>query len=81
MADDFDGQASNLVRAAHQSARKLVALVTRHFPGFRDSCVYQGEQVFLYKRYDREERYDTLRGLLLLLFCLLFLKKKLTTSF
>jgi hypothetical protein len=50
LADDFDGQASNLVRAANQSARKLVALVTRHFPGFRDSCVYHGEQVFLYKR-------------------------------
>ena len=51
MLEDFDGQASNLVRAANHSARKLVTIITRHFPGFRDSCVYQGKQVFLYKRY------------------------------
>lgn len=33
-----------------KSAVKLVALVTSHFPGFRDHTVYKGHQIFLYKR-------------------------------
>ncbi|GAV58711.1 DUF2419 domain-containing protein, partial [Cephalotus follicularis] len=47
---DFEGKASNLVESCGKSAVKLVALVTRHFPGFRDHSVYKGHQVFLYKR-------------------------------
>ncbi|PRQ48161.1 uncharacterized protein LOC133721724 [Rosa rugosa] len=46
----FDGKASNLVESCGKSAVKLVAMVTRHFPGFRDHSVYKGHQVFLYKR-------------------------------
>lgn len=46
----FDGKASNLVESCGKSAVKLVALVTCHFPGFRDHSVYKGHQVFLYKR-------------------------------
>ncbi|KAE7999708.1 hypothetical protein FH972_004113 [Carpinus fangiana] len=46
----FDGKASNLVKSCGKSAVKLVALVTRHFPGFRDHSLYKGHQVFLYKR-------------------------------
>ncbi|CAK9144041.1 unnamed protein product [Ilex paraguariensis] len=46
----FDGKASNLVESCSKSAVKLVALITRHFPGFRDHTVYKGHQVFLYKR-------------------------------
>ncbi|CAL2267520.1 unnamed protein product [Prunus armeniaca] len=46
----FDGKASNLVESCGKSAVKLVALVTRHFPGFRDHSIYKGHQVFLYKR-------------------------------
>ncbi|CAI8588966.1 unnamed protein product [Vicia faba] len=46
----FDGKASNLVEQAGKSAVNLVALVARHFPGFRDHSVYKGRQVFLYKR-------------------------------
>lgn len=46
----FDGTAANLVRAARGSAERLVALVTAHFPGFRDEAVCRGEQVFFYKR-------------------------------
>ena len=46
----FDGQAANLVRAAHQSAVRLVQLVTAWFPGFRDHSVYQGAQAVFYKR-------------------------------
>ncbi|XP_024017687.1 queuosine salvage protein [Morus notabilis] len=46
----FDGKASNLVESCAKSAAKLVALVTRHFPGFRDHSLYKGHQIFLYKR-------------------------------
>lgn len=46
----FNGKASNIVESAEKSAVKLVTLVTRHFPGFRDHTVYKGRQVFLYKR-------------------------------
>lgn len=46
----FDGKASNLVKSCGKSALELVALVTRHFPGFRDHTLYKGHQVFLYKR-------------------------------
>ncbi|KAL6993836.1 hypothetical protein U1Q18_011949 [Sarracenia purpurea var. burkii] len=47
---NFDGEAANLVESCGKSAVKLVTLVTRHFPGFRDHSVYKGHQVFLYKR-------------------------------
>ncbi|CAL5370982.1 unnamed protein product [Camellia sinensis] len=47
---NFEGKASNLVDSCGKSAVKLVTLVTRHFPGFRDHSVYKGHQVFLYKR-------------------------------
>lgn len=46
----FEGKASKLVESCGKSAANLVALVTRHFPGFRDHSVYKGHQVFLYKR-------------------------------
>ncbi|KAL9327600.1 hypothetical protein ACSQ67_002603 [Phaseolus vulgaris] len=47
---NFEGKASNLVQSCGKSAVNLVALVARHFPGFRDHTVYKGRQVFLYKR-------------------------------
>ncbi|XP_014519503.2 queuosine salvage protein [Vigna radiata var. radiata] len=47
---NFEGKASNLVQCCGKSAVNLVALVARHFPGFRDHTVYKGRQVFLYKR-------------------------------
>ncbi|XP_057960320.1 uncharacterized protein LOC131152469 isoform X2 [Malania oleifera] len=50
LEQSFDGKASNLVKSCDKSAVKLVALITRHFPGFRDHSVYKGHQVFLYKR-------------------------------
>jgi hypothetical protein len=46
----FGGRASNLVLAAKQSAVQLVSLLAANFPGFRDHAVYQGQQVFFYKR-------------------------------
>eukprot|EP00271_Cylindrocystis_brebissonii_P019536 TRINITY_DN5965_c0_g1_i1.p1 TRINITY_DN5965_c0_g1~~TRINITY_DN5965_c0_g1_i1.p1 ORF type:complete len:274 (-),score=28.90 TRINITY_DN5965_c0_g1_i1:212-1033(-) len=47
---EFRGSAVNLVKAANGSAARLVYLLTAHFPGFRDHCIYKGRQVFLYKR-------------------------------
>ncbi|KAH7296371.1 hypothetical protein KP509_26G021400 [Ceratopteris richardii] len=46
----FKGKAVNLVEAANGSALALVSLVARHFPGFQDHCIFQGRQVFIYKR-------------------------------
>jgi hypothetical protein len=46
----FEGKAMNVVRAAENSATKLVDLVVESFPGFRDHAVYKGRQVFFYKR-------------------------------
>lgn len=46
----FGGKASNIVDSCGKSALKLVAVITQHFPGFRDHSLYKGHQVFLYKR-------------------------------
>lgn len=46
----FKGKASNIVESCGKSAVKLVAVITQHFPGFRDHSLYKGHQVFLYKR-------------------------------
>lgn len=46
----FGGKAVNIVEASGKSAVSLVAIIARHFPGFRDHSVYKGHQVFLYKR-------------------------------
>ncbi|XP_072992525.1 uncharacterized protein [Typha latifolia] len=46
----FEGEAANLVKSCGNSAVSLVALIARHFPGFRDHSLYKGHQVFLYKR-------------------------------
>jgi hypothetical protein len=46
----YDGSAATMVRAAGGDAARLVELLTATFPAFRDSAVYRGRQVFLYKR-------------------------------
>ncbi|KAF8404902.1 hypothetical protein HHK36_009797 [Tetracentron sinense] len=46
----FGGKAANIVESCGKSAANLVALIARHFPGFRDHSIYKGHQVFLYKR-------------------------------
>lgn len=46
----FDGHAANMVRAAGRDAGRLVELITSTFPAFRDTTVYRGRQIFLYKR-------------------------------
>jgi hypothetical protein len=46
----YHGLAANVVRAAGGSTARLAALVAAAFPGFRDGAVYDGRQVFFYKR-------------------------------
>ena len=48
--DAFEGRADCLIKAAANSVIKLMAMLTAHFPGFRDHAVYNGEQIFLLKR-------------------------------
>ena len=50
LQEEFDGLAANLVRRANGSAQRLIHLITSYFPGFRDESVYNGKQVFFYKR-------------------------------
>jgi hypothetical protein len=52
LLEHFDGQCANMVRAAGKKASTLIALVSQHFPGFRDHAIdpHSGEQVFFYKR-------------------------------
>lgn len=46
----FDGLAANVVRAAKGSCVSLVQLLLSHFPGFRDTVMYRGRLIHLYKR-------------------------------
>ncbi|EFA79518.1 UPF0553 family protein [Heterostelium album PN500] len=50
LIEHFNGSIRELILSAKNSASKLVDIVTRYFWGFRDSTVYKGRQVFLYKR-------------------------------
>jgi hypothetical protein len=50
LAEEFEGETSNLIKMANKSAVRLVSLVTRYFPGFRDASVYNGRLVHFYKR-------------------------------
>jgi hypothetical protein len=50
LLNEFEGLAANLVLAAKGSAVQLVRLVLMYFPGFRDTTVYQGTLLHLYKR-------------------------------
>ena len=45
LLEHFKSSASKLVEAAGGSAKKLVDLITAHFPGFRDHAIYKGQQV------------------------------------
>jgi hypothetical protein len=46
----YEGSAMALIRASDNSAPKLVQLIVRTFPGFRDEAVWRGRWVALYKR-------------------------------
>eukprot|EP00890_Picochlorum_soloecismus_P000921 jgi/Picsp_1/182/NSC_00182-R1_upf0553 family protein len=45
-----EGSMMVLVEKAESSAVKLVEMITRLFPGFRDHAVYRGRQIFFLKR-------------------------------
>ena len=50
LLDDFGGLAQNLVQKADRSAARLVQLLLRYLPGFRDTSIYRGVYVHFYKR-------------------------------
>ena len=50
LCTSFGGLAANMVQAANCSAVQLVKLILMHFSGFRDTTVYKGALVHLYKR-------------------------------
>ncbi len=50
LLDTYQGQATNLVAAAQGSAPKLVGLLVRDFPNFRDEATYHDRPVAFYKR-------------------------------
>lgn len=47
---NFNGSAAEFIRSAAGSASSLVSIITATLPGFRDHAIYQGHQIFLYKR-------------------------------
>lgn len=47
---EFSGLAVNMVKRAAGSAVTFVKLLLMHFPGFRDTAIYQGRLVHFYKR-------------------------------
>ena len=50
LMNTFHGSATNLIATANKSAPKLADLVMNHFPGFRDVCTIDGEDIFFLKR-------------------------------
>ncbi len=46
----FGGLAMNMVKSAKNSAQELVRLLLQYIPGFRDTSIYNGRLVHLYKR-------------------------------
>lgn len=46
----FKGKASEVILSSNNSAIEMVDLIIANFPGFRDSTIYKGKQVFFYKR-------------------------------
>ncbi len=47
---EHNGSVIEFVKKAKKSASQLVKLIIDSFPCFRDTAIYKGEQVFLYKR-------------------------------
>ncbi|CAD8101643.1 unnamed protein product [Paramecium sonneborni] len=46
----FEGEFVNVIKAAKNSASKLLSILTTQFLGFQDHAIYQGRQIFFYKR-------------------------------
>ncbi|BFU18388.1 hypothetical protein EHI8A_017120 [Entamoeba histolytica HM-1:IMSS-B] len=50
LCNRFDQKVLNLLEESKYDATTLVSLIAKEFPGFRDSTIYKGRQVFFYKR-------------------------------
>lgn len=50
LRDDWQGDVTNLVEAASNSAAELLRLITGAFPSFRDEALYHGHRVVFWKR-------------------------------
>ena len=50
LAKKYNGQAINVIKAANKNAGKLIELVLRDFPSFRDTAVFNGKKIYLLKR-------------------------------
>ncbi|XP_068223348.1 queuosine 5'-phosphate N-glycosylase/hydrolase isoform X2 [Palaemon carinicauda] len=50
LVEKFDGSFAQILKKAEGSALKLIDLVAREFPCFRDTAVYNGQEVKIYKR-------------------------------
>jgi len=47
---NYNGEATRLVKAAENSALKLVKLIVENLPSFRDEADYYGTRIYFYKR-------------------------------
>lgn len=47
---NYNGNCSEFIKKANKSANSLVKLIIDSFPCFRDTAIFKGQQVFLYKR-------------------------------
>ncbi|XP_017475364.1 PREDICTED: UPF0553 protein C9orf64 [Rhagoletis zephyria] len=50
LMENWQGKFENVVRAAENSAARLLELIVTEFPCFRDEADYEGKRVSLYKR-------------------------------
>jgi len=46
----YEGSFVKFLESCEYDAIRLVRLIAKEFTGFRDEAIYQGEQVFFYKR-------------------------------
>ncbi len=50
LLDKFDGQVQKVIKTADFDAQKLLEIIITNFPSFNDSWMYNGREVFFYKR-------------------------------
>jgi len=50
LLEEFNGEVSNLVKAANGDAMKLLGLILSSFPSFQDSSFFQEQEIFFHKR-------------------------------
>lgn len=47
---EFDSSFYEFVKRANFSCPKFVEMIVKHFSGYRDEAIYNGDQIFFYKR-------------------------------